>query len=76
LDVTEQTFDDLLDKLVSHYHCPQNRLLVTQLFRNREQKDNETVSEYALDLKRLIRTCDFGANLEDNLVERFVTGLK
>jgi hypothetical protein len=68
-------FELLIEKLKSYYHCPRNRLLECQKFRSRDQKVHENVSDYALELKRLSRTCEFGDSLEENLLEKFVTGL-
>jgi hypothetical protein len=62
--VTEIDFVFL--KLKSYYHSPKNRLLECQKFRSCDQKVNENVSDYALELKRLSRTCEFGDSLEDN----------
>lgn len=45
-------------------------------FWKREQDSNETVSEHAVQLKRLAIGCKFGNFLNEALRDRFVTGLR
>ena len=75
-DPSTKSFDNLMKILPKHYHAPKNKFLERKTFRERCQKDGESVSEFALELKRLSITCEFGDNLEDNLLERFMNGVK
>ena len=75
-DPSTKSLDDLEKILTKHYHAPKNKFLERKTFRERCQKDNESVSEFALELKRLSITCEFGDTLEDNLLERFMNGVK
>ncbi|KAG7301015.1 hypothetical protein JYU34_015388 [Plutella xylostella] len=45
-------------------------------FRQRRQSCGESVKDYYTELKKLSSECDFGANLEDNLRDQLVCGLK
>lgn len=41
----------------------------------RFQQESETVTDFAVELKRLAASCDFGAFLDEALRDRFVAGL-
>ena len=75
-DPSTKALADLTKILQQHYHAPRNKLLERKAFREWTQKDAESVSDYALELKRLSMTCEFADTLEDNLLERFCSGLK
>lgn len=75
-DPKTKSFDDIKTILVSHFHTPRNTVLERITFRARTQQEAENVSSFALALKRLSMSCGFGETLEDNLLERFISGLK
>jgi hypothetical protein len=75
-DPTTYTFADI-EQTLEYYFSPRKILVIERFhFNKRDQKGNETVSEYALELKRLASTCNFGDFLYDALRDRFVCGLK
>ena len=45
-------------------------------FYKRNQQERETVLAYAADLKKLATHCNFGANLNEVLRDKFVCGLQ
>lgn len=70
------TYDEL-EKALSDHFKPQVVLIYERFqFHKRNQKEGESVSDFSAALKSLARTCDFGSNLEDQLRDRFVVGLR
>ena len=68
-------FDDLTKLLKNHY--TPTKLIISERFRfyKRNQNENESISEYILELKKLASTCKFEGHLNDALRDRFVCGL-
>lgn len=75
-DPSTKSFEDLTGMLTKHYHAPRNKYLERKVFREREQRGNESVSDFALALKQLSMSCEFGDTLNDNLIERFSAGVR
>ncbi len=73
--VSEQSYKELCDMLISHYGP--KRLVIAERFRfyKRNQKDGETVAQYAVELQTLAGLCKFGAFLDDALRDRLVCGI-
>ena len=44
-------------------------------FNSRNRAENETISEYMAELRRLIQYCDYGTVLNDMLRDRLVCGV-
>lgn len=72
----EKTYDELLQILKGHYSP--KPLVIAERFRfnRRSQRENESVAAFALELKRLAGSCEFGQFLDDALRDRFVAGLR
>ncbi|XP_053400584.1 uncharacterized protein K02A2.6-like [Mercenaria mercenaria] len=66
-----------LCKLLSEHYNPEP-LLIAERFRfwKRNQRPDETVSQFNVSLRKLAEHCKFGGNLNDSLRDRFVCGLK
>ena len=73
--VSEETYDSLTKAMSLHFKP--KPILIAERFRfyKRQQKQDESVSEYILALKKLASTCDFGQFLNDALRDKFVCGL-
>ena len=68
------TFVQLTDLLRNHFNP--KPLVIAERFRfYKSNQLEETVSQYAADLRRLARHCEFGTFLPDALRDRFVCGL-
>ena len=66
-----KTFKELKEILLKHYHSPRNVLTERIKFRERKQKEGESVADFALALKKLSMMCKFENKLEGNLKEAF-----
>lgn len=73
--VTEVSYDDITRALSLHFKS--KSILTTERFRfyKRQQKQDETVAEYIIVLKKLVCACEFGQFLNDALRDQFVCGL-
>lgn len=71
-----KTYDELVRALKGHYSP--KPLVIAERFRfnRRSQQENEPVAMFALELKRLAASCEFGQFLDDALRDRFVAGLR
>lgn len=71
-----KSYEDLVTLLRNH--LTPKPLIIAERFRfhKRSQHDGETVTQYLAELRKLAEYCDFGANLNDSLRDRFVCGLK
>ncbi|KAK9515825.1 hypothetical protein VZT92_026433 [Zoarces viviparus] len=72
----DKTFDEIVAVLKEHYEP--KPLLVAERFRfNRcNQKANQPVAQYVAELKQCASNCEFGANLDASLRDRFVSGIR
>lgn len=73
--LTELPFDELCQKLKSHFDPPPSKFLSRARFEARRKQRGESVQEYIVALKSLAEHCSFGETLEDRLCEKLVTGL-
>ena len=74
-DVTNKTYVDMCTLLSNYHKTSKNKLTERINFRERKQKPNEGVAEYIVDLKKLTKHCNYGDQLEENLLETFTKGL-
>ncbi|XP_050509696.1 uncharacterized protein K02A2.6-like isoform X1 [Diabrotica virgifera virgifera] len=72
---TELTYAEIKSKLILHYAPPVSEIYERFVFYNCQQKVNQSVSDYMVELKKLSSTCNFGQFLEDALRDRFVCGM-
>ncbi|XP_077555287.1 uncharacterized protein LOC144169801 [Haemaphysalis longicornis] len=72
----EKEYSQLVTVLKEHY-APK-RMVIAERFRfnRRSQHEGESVAAFAVELKRLASSCEFGPFLEEALRDRFVAGLK
>ena len=73
--LAEQTYKKLVDTLNEHY-APKP-LVISERFRfyKRDMGEQESITAYMAELRRLASTCNFGAFLEEALRDRLVCGL-
>lgn len=72
----ELTLKKAVEYLTDHYKPKPSEMSLRYSFRERIQKPSETISEFVADLKRLSIHCNFGDNLEQNLRDQLVCGLR
>lgn len=70
-----KSYDELKTALESYYGATRHWMAERRLFRSVQQKDGESVHEFAQRLKNASRHCNFTSTLQDNLVEQFVAGV-
>ncbi|CAK1579538.1 unnamed protein product [Parnassius mnemosyne] len=72
---TSKTFLELT-KILENYLQPKPSELAERFkFRQRKQRDGESISEYVTDLKKMSKTCEFGSWLQESLRDQFVCGI-
>lgn len=69
----EETYNTICEKLRKHYHPVKNAAIHQAEFRQRSQKQDETIDQYLLDLKKLSKNCNF-KNLNEEIKERLLNG--
>ncbi len=69
-------FEALAEILKRHYEPAPLIIAERYTFNQRNQRPEESVSEYVAELRRLAATCKFGDFLEDALRDRLVCGLR
>ncbi|XP_059061147.1 uncharacterized protein LOC131854044 [Achroia grisella] len=67
--------DGVFKKLDDHFKIKKNVTVERHKFFTRSQKENESIEQYVLDLKKLAQTCEFGILNEDLIKDRLVCGL-
>ncbi|XP_037294434.1 uncharacterized protein LOC119190628 [Manduca sexta] len=72
----ELTFDGASDLLRQHLQPTPSVLAERYRFRQRRQLPEESIADYVAELKKLARKCEFKEELNGNLRDQFVCGLK
>ena len=67
--------DEIIDALTSYYKPKMNIVYERYKFYSRNQKADESVSDFVKEIKTLAHTCDFGETLTMMLRDRFVMGI-
>ncbi|GBM67239.1 hypothetical protein AVEN_208946-1 [Araneus ventricosus] len=70
-----KSYDDLIKVLKEHF-APTSKIYRRFQFHKRLQHNNETVSSYVTELRRLAEECNFGATLTERLRDQLVCGIK
>ena len=73
---SSKTYDELKATLSAHFKP--KTLVIAECFQfyKRNQHENESISDYIVELKKLASTCDFGDFLSMALRDRLVCGLR
>lgn len=73
---SELTYEKAVTMLKNHLQ-PKPAVMAERFrFRQRRQKDDENITQYLTEIKKLSKTCEFGGNLEENLRDQLVCGVK
>ena len=72
----DKEYDELVTLLTRH--MAPKPLVIAERFRfhKRDQREGESINEYAAELQRLSEHCDFGTGLNDALRDRLVCGIR
>ena len=68
--------DDITAVLKKHFEATKVQIAKRFHFRKRDQAAGETIANYDATLRKLAVYCNFGANLEDELRDHIVCGLR
>ena len=61
---------------LKNYFSPKSSVIAERFkFHGRYQSEDESISRYIVELKKLTSTCDFGPFLDESLKDRLVCGL-
>ncbi|GBN99197.1 hypothetical protein AVEN_196501-1 [Araneus ventricosus] len=71
-----KSYDDLIKVLKEHFAPTSSEIYRRFQFHNNLQHNNETVSSYVTELRRLAEECNFGATLTERLPDQLVCGIK
>lgn len=70
-----KSYKDIIAVLRGHYLPEKSEISERFTFNKCNQKPNQSVSEYIVELRRLANTCKFGTFLDEALRDRLVCGL-
>ena len=71
----ELPYDELVEVLIQHFGGTHNKMVERAKFRELRRSDQESVNDFVVKLKNTARNCQFGAMLEENLLEQFRIGV-
>lgn len=71
----DKPFNVLVKLVKDHLEPERSEIAERHIFRQRKQQQGESIRSYLQSLKHLAKTCNFGASLEVNLRDQFVSGL-
>ena len=74
--ISELTLDAIKQHLRNYFRPPTMEIAEQFKFFKRNQKEQESATDYMSELRRLAKTCDFGAYLDTALRDQFVRGLR
>lgn len=71
----EETYENVLKMCKKLFVGSRSTLVERYKFNSRNQKRDETISDYAVELQSAAESCEFGTFLDSALRDRFVAGL-
>lgn len=71
----EYAYFELLKALNNYFEPKRNTIGERFIFHRRQQKADESVCDYIVELKSLSQTCNFGDNLEETLRDKLISGV-
>lgn len=74
-NIEDKTYEQLIEKLDSHFAPKKNIVAESFKFNKRDQKQSETIAEYIVELKTIAQDCEFGNFLDRALRDRFICGI-
>ena len=69
---TDLSFDEIVEKVKTHFHPKPSPIIKRFEFNMRKQKIKEAVSEYVASLRRIAEHCEYGATLDEMLRDHLV----
>lgn len=72
----EYTYAELVKALNNYFEPKRNTIGERFIFHRRQQKADENVCEFIVEIKSLSQTCEFGQHLEEALRDKLVFGVK
>ena len=73
--VTDVSFDDIVSKAKAHFNPKPSPIVKRYEFNTRRQGEDETISTYVSELRKIAEHCEYGAVLSDMLRDRLVCGI-
>lgn len=73
---SSKSFEELRQLLRNHLSPKPSVIGERAKFHRRSQTEDETISEFVAEIRRLAQTCEFGNFLDESLRDRFVCGLR
>ena len=72
---TDLKYAALLELAKKHYNPPPSVIMQRYKFNSRNQKPDESISTYVVELRKLTEFCNSGESINDMLRDKFVSGL-
>jgi hypothetical protein len=73
--VTDVSFANIVGKAKAHFNPKPSPIVKRYEFNTRRQGENETISTYVAELRKIAEYCEYGAVLNDMLRDRLVCGI-
>ncbi|CAG9830928.1 unnamed protein product [Diabrotica balteata] len=73
---TDFTFQEVKEKLIKHFSPLVSEIYERFVFNRCEQKADQYIFDYSVELRKLAYSCNFGQFLEEALSDRFVCGIR
>lgn len=73
--IKDVTYDAMKVKLKSYFDPLRNTIAERYKFHKRERRDDESISNFIVEIKALSQTCDFGDFLDGALRDKLVCGV-
>lgn len=74
--ISDITYEDMKKELKTYFDPLRNTIAERYKFHMRNRNDDESVSEYIVEIKALSQTCDFNAFLDEALRDKLVCGVR
>ncbi|XP_041785730.1 uncharacterized protein LOC121601010 [Anopheles merus] len=75
-DPYTKSFDEIVALLRNHFNPAPLEILENFKFTSRKQLENESLSEYLMELEKLAKSCNFDSYLDKALRNQFVFGIR
>ena len=72
---TDHTFEELVEKVKTHFNPKPSAIIKRYEFNTRKQRPGETVAEYVAALRKIAEYCEYGDILNDMLRDRLVCSI-
>lgn len=75
IEPSNKTYDQLCIIIETHFTTPKLIFQERRKFYEASKNDDENVTDYLLRLRTLAASCNFADRLENNIIDKFITGL-